>query len=65
MNNAQTILKHYMQIRMINAKQLAELTGFHHNTVLAWVNGKNEPNFFNVMTCLNAMGYDLAITPKE
>lgn len=61
MNNAQKMLKHYMAIRMLNAKQLAEKTGFHHNTVLAWLNGKNEPNFFKLRVCLNAMGYDINI----
>lgn len=64
MTKARDILNHYMSIRMLNAKQLSELTGFHHNTVLAWVNGRNEPNYFNVMTCLNAMGYDIQITTK-
>ena len=45
----------------MTAKELSRITGYHHNNVLAWINGKNEPNFFTVMTCLNAMGYDIKI----
>ena len=62
---AKDIIGNRMRGLNMTAKELSNLTGFHHNTVLAWINGKNEPNYFNVLTCLNAMGYDINIKLKD
>jgi len=61
----QELLKEKMQQQMLNAKQLSEKAGYHHNTVLAWLNGKNQPNINAVQDCLNAMGYELQIKPID
>lgn len=62
---ANEILQHRMAIRMLNSKQLAEMTGYAHSTVLAWVNGKNQISFFSMQVCLDAMGYELKIEVKK
>lgn len=61
---AKDIIGDRMRASGMTAKDLSNATGFHHNTVLAWINGRNEPNYFNVKTCLDAMGYDIQITRK-
>jgi len=58
---AQQVLKERMSIRMMTGKDLADVSGFAHSTVLAWLNGKSQPTFYAMQICLQAMGYKIEI----
>ena len=39
--------------------RISDISGFHVNTISQWRTGKNEPNYFSVVTFAQSCGYEI------
>ena len=55
------ILIRAMENKGYNSKNISDMTGYAHSTILRWVNGKSEPPYFAVVQFLEACDYKITI----
>jgi len=57
-------LKSELDRQHITATRLAQISGVHQNTIRNYLAGRCEPTLFNVRCVVNALGYDVGVTPR-
>ena len=58
-------LREEIQRRGITVKRLADLSGVHPNTIRNYLAERCEPTLFNAECLTTALGYDLAVIPRD
>lgn len=59
------LIRQCRKFRGYTQRQLADKAGVSKATISNAECGKNEPTFFTVTCCLNAMGFSLELTTME
>jgi transcriptional regulator with XRE-family HTH domain len=57
------IIKHLMEFH--TTRELADMTGYHENTISQWRRGLNEPPYYAVSCIAQATGYEIKFIRKQ
>lgn len=63
--NSARLLTKLMDRANVNTYELARRTGMHPNTIYNWTKYHRQPSYFNLITCVQALGYDIEFTSDE
>lgn len=58
-------LKKELKMQDLTPTKLAKISGVHPNTIHNYLAERCEPTWFNAECLINALGYDLAVIPRD
>ncbi len=63
--NSKEVLRTLLEKKHMTVVELARNTGMHENTIYNWTAKNAQPNWFNMLTALEGIGYKVIIEDME